>query len=191
MKFKTTTHEVKRQVHPDDLFYCGYCDLQYTLHFHEADAYTCGSYGWNYDVYKLDIVNPDLPLGKHVKAVICTGYRGMPGERLRAVRECEARARAISMNDNLTLEQKKIETEKILYSLLKAQYEIREQEEPKLLWTGYNKNNTPVEIYLDKDQHIVIKTKNGHRKLWNDTRYTEDGLDAVKLAMLNEGFRIE
>lgn len=52
----------------NDNFYCcsaGYCDLQYLLHYVSADYYTCGVYGWNFDVYTF---------GDYA---ITTGYRGM------------------------------------------------------------------------------------------------------------------
>ena len=61
----------------------GYCDLQYLLHNHEPIAYTCGVYGWNFDVYEVYGVT------------ICTGYRGMPGARLEKIGEYEEKARAI------------------------------------------------------------------------------------------------
>ncbi len=43
----------------------GYCDLQNLLHYQSADFYTCGVYGWNFDVYTF---------GDYA---ITTGYRGM------------------------------------------------------------------------------------------------------------------
>ena len=30
----------------------GYCDLSYLLNNHSPIAYTCGVYGWNFDVYE-------------------------------------------------------------------------------------------------------------------------------------------
>lgn len=49
-------------------YYCcsvGYCDLQNLLYFQSASYYTCGVYGWNFDVYTF---------GDYA---ITTGYRGM------------------------------------------------------------------------------------------------------------------
>ena len=43
----------------------GYCDLQNLLYFQSASYYTCGVYGWNFDVYTF---------GDYA---ITTGYRGM------------------------------------------------------------------------------------------------------------------
>lgn len=41
----------------------GYCDLQYLLHFKDADFYTAGVYGWSADIYKINY-----------STVIVTGY---------------------------------------------------------------------------------------------------------------------
>ncbi len=43
----------------------GYCDLQNLLRYQSADYYTCGVYGWNFDIYTF---------GDYA---ITTGYRGM------------------------------------------------------------------------------------------------------------------
>lgn len=51
----------------------GYCDLQNLLKFESPIYYTCGVYGWNYDVYA---GLPSVP--GHYNIAICTGYRGMP-----------------------------------------------------------------------------------------------------------------
>lgn len=64
----------------------GYCDLQALLYNHSPIAYTCGVYGWNFDVYEVYGVT------------ICTGYRNMPGKRLEDMREYEDKARAILEN---------------------------------------------------------------------------------------------
>lgn len=60
----------------------GFCELQNLLSNHHPTAYTCGVYGWNFDVYDVYGVT------------ICTGYRKMPGERLQGIEEYEQRARA-------------------------------------------------------------------------------------------------
>ena len=101
MKIKTTTKTVKTM---RNVKYCGYCDLQSLLRYHEPRAYTCGVYGWNYDVYNVHGVT------------ICTGYRGMPGERLERVSEYEKKARAILEANAWTVpyEETKKEIEKLL-----------------------------------------------------------------------------
>ena len=65
MKFKTTRKAVVNG--SVNIIRAGYCSLQTLLSNHEPVAYTCGVYGWNFDVYEVYGVT------------ICTGYRGMPG----------------------------------------------------------------------------------------------------------------
>lgn len=79
MKYKTTAKAVKNGC--VNVKRAGYCDLQHLLQNHSPVAYTCGVYGWNFDVYDVYGVT------------ICTGVRGMPGERLQGVAEYEEKAR--------------------------------------------------------------------------------------------------
>lgn len=106
MKFKTTTKAIKAQTLKEDLLCVGYCDLQTLLRNHEPIAYTCGVYGWNYDVYIVD--------GK----TICTGYRGMPGRRANNVDEYEKRARAIMDEYKRNYEERSDEVEKLLHEFI-------------------------------------------------------------------------
>ena len=59
----------------------GYCDLSTLLRYHSPIAYTCGVYGWNFDVYEIHGLT------------ICTGYRGMPGRAANNVHKYEQAAR--------------------------------------------------------------------------------------------------
>lgn len=61
--------------------YAEFGNLQYLLQYHEPFAYAAGIYGWNFDVYYVYGVT------------ICIGYRGMPGERLKAIKEYEQKAK--------------------------------------------------------------------------------------------------
>lgn len=92
MKFKTTTKAIKNGF--SNVKRAGYCELQYLLRGQNPVAYTCGTYGWNYDVYTVHGVT------------ICTGYRGMPGARLEHCTEYENRARAISENYSLPWDER-------------------------------------------------------------------------------------
>lgn len=65
MKFKTTAKAI-RQSYGKKLA-INYCGAQFLLWNHAPTAYTCGVYGWNFDVYTVHGVT------------ICTGYRGMVG----------------------------------------------------------------------------------------------------------------
>ena len=80
MKYKTTRKAIVNGC--ANVKCAGFCDLQYLLKNHEPTAYTCGVYGWNFDVYEAYGVT------------ICTGYRLMPGERLQGIEEYEHKAQA-------------------------------------------------------------------------------------------------
>lgn len=79
MKFKTTRKEIVNNY--SNIRAVGYCDLYYLLSFKNPSAYTCGVYGWNFDVYALDGLT------------ICTGYRNMPGKAAQGIKEYEAKAK--------------------------------------------------------------------------------------------------
>jgi hypothetical protein len=65
MKYKTTAKEIRNSSAP--VIAISYCGAQALLNYRSPEAYTCGVYGWNFDVYRVHGV------------VICTGYRGMVG----------------------------------------------------------------------------------------------------------------
>ena len=65
MKFKTTAKAIRESY--GKKIKISYCGAQHLLQYHAPIAYTCGVYGWNFDVY---IVNG---------VTICTGYRNMVG----------------------------------------------------------------------------------------------------------------
>jgi len=100
MKFKTTRKAVVEG--SMNLVSVGYCDLDHLLMYHEPVAYTCGVYGWNFDVYKIDGLT------------ICTGYRGMPGRTANKYWEYERAARAIYYDYNRPYEERRAEIEKLL-----------------------------------------------------------------------------
>lgn len=100
MKFKTTRKAIVNGA--SRLVSVGYCDLQTLLRNHSPIAYTCGVYGWNFDVYEV------------YGLTICTGYRNMPGRRANNISEYESRAREIMRDDSLTWEQRDEEIEKLL-----------------------------------------------------------------------------
>ena len=79
MKYKTTAKAIKNGC--TNVKCAGYFELQNLLKNHEPNAYTCGIYGWNFDVYEVYGVT------------ICTGVRGMPGERLQGIAEYEQKAK--------------------------------------------------------------------------------------------------
>lgn len=68
MKYKTTMRDVKANY--STIIKVGYCNLQHLLKYFNANAYTCGVYGWNADVYEIDnntcIVTGYRPFGESV-----------------------------------------------------------------------------------------------------------------------------
>ena len=101
MKYKTTAKALREYGY--NVKSAGYCDLQYLLNNHSATAYTCGVYGWNFDVFEVYGVT------------ICTGYRGMPGKRLNGITEYEQKARDIlSWENKAPYEEKQQAVENLL-----------------------------------------------------------------------------
>lgn len=82
MKYKTTAKAIREAMRAGEcVVSIGYCGAQTLLRGHEPIAYTCGTYGWNFDVY-------------HIYGLtICTGYRGMIGPAAKNVHEYEKKAR--------------------------------------------------------------------------------------------------
>lgn len=101
MKYKTTRKAI---VNGSTNIRCaGYCDLSYLLNNHSPIAYTCGVYGWNFDVYEV------------YGLTICTGYRGMPGKRLESIGEYERKARDVMSWENAaSYDEKREEVENLL-----------------------------------------------------------------------------
>ena len=83
MSYRTTRAEVINNTRENDLLKCGAGHLQYLLRDYKPLLYTCGVYGWNFDIYIL-----------HGKT-ICTGYRGMPGRLAKNAKEYDEKARLI------------------------------------------------------------------------------------------------
>ena len=106
MNYKTTTKALREGA--CNLRYAGYCDLQNLLRAHDANAYTSGVYGWNFDVYEV------------YSLTICTGYRGMPGKRLEGIAEYEKKAMAIWDDYNKPYEERREEVEKLLHEFCKV-----------------------------------------------------------------------
>lgn len=100
MSYKTTRKNIVN--YSNNLRMCGYCDLASLLYNHDAVAYTLGVYGWNFDVYEV------------YGLTICTGYRGMPGERLKHISEYEVKANKILHTYDISYEQAKEQIENLL-----------------------------------------------------------------------------
>lgn len=107
MKYKTTIKAIRENAcNPRSV---GYCDLQYLLINHSPNAYTCGVYGWNFDVYDIYGIT------------ICTGYRGMIGPRCEGINEYEKKAQEILSweNKEMTYDEKREAVENLLHEFCK------------------------------------------------------------------------
>lgn len=96
MKYKTTRKILLQNYDKKTALAVSYCDASYLLRGFEADSYTCGVYGWNFDAYDIDGV------------LITTGYRNLIGKSPRFVREFEKKAEKIFSWDNPDSYDKKI-----------------------------------------------------------------------------------
>ena len=88
MKYKTTQKAIKNSY--SRILCVGYCDLQYLFYFESPEAYTCGVYEWNADIYSAGGV------------AIVTGYRPFgnirPSYDLRKAYDDRAREVVSNMN---------------------------------------------------------------------------------------------
>lgn len=106
MKFKTTAKAIRESY--GKKLAISYCGAQYLLSNHAPVAYTCGVYGWNFDVYEIDGVT------------ICTGYRGMVGKSVdyAVLLDYETAARAVACDYHISYEQRREEIERLLREFL-------------------------------------------------------------------------
>lgn len=83
----------------------GYANIQYLLYFRNADWYTCGIYGWNYDIYH-----------NVYGRTITTGYRGMFGVPVdyEYQQKFETEAQKIIADNSLSWEDKEFRVENLL-----------------------------------------------------------------------------
>ena len=110
MKFRTTRKEIVNTTCPSDLYRCGYCDMHHLLYNHSPIAYTCGVYGWNFDVYSV------------YGLTITTGYRNMCGKPIPfdLLTKYERKARLITDDWSIPFEKKQQKVEKLLIEFIKA-----------------------------------------------------------------------
>lgn len=100
MKFKTTRKAVVNG--SSNIIRAGYCSLATLLRNHEPVAYTCGVYGWNFDVYEVYGVT------------ICTGYRGMPGRSAYGAIIYEEQAQKVVKDYSKSWDERRDEVEELL-----------------------------------------------------------------------------
>lgn len=106
MKYKTTAKAIRENA--GNTVSVGYCELQTLLSNHAPVAYTCGVYGWNFDVYEV------------YGLTICTGYRGMVGRRANNSRDYEKQAEQImDWKNRIPYEEKRERLEELLKEFCK------------------------------------------------------------------------
>ena len=112
MKFKTTRKAVVSMF--PRCYRVGYCDLSHLLHYVSPVAYTCGVYGWNFDVYNVD------------GAAITTGYRNMCGKQIpfQLSREYDEKAREIVNDWGRSYDDKKAAVSSLLDEFMTKVEEI-------------------------------------------------------------------
>ena len=110
MKFRTTNKQIKNNY--GYIVRVGYCDLQDLLTGVDPFAYTCGVYGWNFDVYEVN------------GTTICTGYRGMVGRSVNyeRLKEYEAKAEKIIYDNSLDYCEQKSKVECLLDEFIRAEF---------------------------------------------------------------------
>lgn len=107
MKYRTTKKDVS-----NGYYYkicVGYCDLQNLLTWKEPVAYTCGTYGWNADIYQVES-----------NVCIVTGYRPFGNIKANYERnkEYERKAEVIVHDYKRPYEERKAELDKLLKELV-------------------------------------------------------------------------
>lgn len=105
MKFKTTRKEILRN--GGKILSIGYCDAYHLLRYHDPVAYTCGIYGWDFDVYFIHGLT------------ICTGYRNIPGERPERLKEFEEKAKEIVKDYSIKYDEAREKVEILLKEFCK------------------------------------------------------------------------
>lgn len=108
MKFKTTAKAIREN--GGRIIAIGYCSAEWLLKGYDPIAYTCGVYGWNFDVYNVEGVT------------ICTGYRGMPGKRVDydKLTAAEVAAQKIWCNYKIPYEDRKAKVTALLHEVIEA-----------------------------------------------------------------------
>lgn len=110
MKFKTTAKAIREN--GGHIISIGYCGAQSLLRYRSPIAYTCGVYGWNFDVYEVN------------GTTICTGYRGMVGRSVNyeRLKEYETKAEKIIYDNSLDYCEQKNKVECLLDEFIRAEF---------------------------------------------------------------------
>lgn len=104
MAFKVTRTSI--QANYSNIYYVGYCEMYHLLGAFRKVGFTSGIYGWNYNVYEIDI-----------DTCVLTGYRGMFGKRIPSEKysKLETKAKTIycDRNNNLSYDKRQAKIRKM------------------------------------------------------------------------------
>lgn len=115
MKFKTTSKQIKNNYDSRFIWQCGYCELQSIFKGVSPIAYTCGVYGWNYDLFIVEGV------------AFTTGYRSMIGREIPydLIKRYNKKVAAIDSKYSWGEYEKKLKAmERLRKSFIKALYKV-------------------------------------------------------------------
>lgn len=111
MKFRTTKKEVTNGY--GIVLKIGYCNAQNLLQYQNERAYTCGSYGWNADIYEIEPFNG---------TAIVTGYRPFgTATDYETLKEYETKAEKINYDRTLDYEERKTRVNSLLVDFIRAE----------------------------------------------------------------------
>jgi hypothetical protein len=114
MKIRVTKKQIMEGY--KNIIVAGYCDLQWLLKYRDADFNTCGVYGWNADIYKIDN-----------NTVIVTGYRPFGNVRKYGLaKKYDEKARKIALNYDTPWEKQAKKLDKLIEKFVKESIEQNE-----------------------------------------------------------------
>ena len=111
MKIRVTKKQIQEGY--KNIIIAGYCDLQFLLKYRDADFNTCGVYGWNADIYKINN-----------NTVICTGYRPFGNIRKYGLaKKYDDKARKIICDYSISWEKQRAKLDKLIEKFVKESIE--------------------------------------------------------------------
>lgn len=114
MKIRVKEKDIKEGFR--NIICVGYCDIQYLLHYKEADFCTAGTYGWKADFYK---VNDNT--------IISTGYAPIGTIRNYKInKKYDEKARKIVLNYDMKYETKVKKLNKMIEKYVNEMMEQKE-----------------------------------------------------------------
>lgn len=114
MKIRVTKKQIMEGY--KNIIVAGYCDLQFLLKYKNADFNTCGVYGWNADIYKIND-----------NTVIVTGYRPFGNIRKYGLaKKFDDKARSIICDYSIPWEKQAKKLNKLIEKFVKESIEQNE-----------------------------------------------------------------